>query len=541
MDESTQLALGTPSATKSRRLIVIAWLFTGIIVLAMLVTYYGISVLAAERAYVGGEGLWSKAQKEMVYALARYARYHKSADYQSFEAALAINLGDRQARLELEKPNPDYALARAGFLQGRNHPDDIEGMMRLFRDFRQVREMDQAIALWARADGQIDELVALAGRIHQAVEAGNTDESVMLPHLRALFAIHQRLIPLEDDFSATLGQAARKTQFLLLIVLFAGVSMFLGVAFLFSQRMVWQSAKLEDALRQGESQLRGLLQFAPLPILIVRMADQRFLFANEHALKQFKVAPADMDSWRARDVYVSLDDRDRLMAHLTQHRSADDWEIRLQDLDGIRFWAAISCQCISYNGEDCVLTALSNIEVRKRTQQELQHRAFHDELTGLPNRAMFMGSLRAAFEAKAGKGGHFALMFVDIDRFKVINDKLGHAAGDLLLQEVATRLGTSVSATDTVARLGGDEFVILVVERADPTWLTTRAKSIMAAMEEAIVLDAHRIHITVSIGISLYPQHGADLMTLMRSADMAMYRAKEQGRNNFQWCSEEDC
>jgi len=535
MADATQLALGSATAVNSRRLIVIAWLFSAIVLVTLAFSYYGIGILGAGRAYVGGEGLWSKAQKDMVYALARYASGHRAADRDAYLASRAVILGDRQARLELDKSAPDLDVARAGFRAGRNHPDDIDGMIRLFTDFRHVPDIGKAIGIWAAADHEIDQLDALAARIHAAVQAGPRGEADMQPLIDELFVINQRLRPLEDAFSSTLGEAARKTQLALIVLLFTGVSVFLLAAFVISTRLVRQNAATEMALRQGEAQLRGLLQFAPLPMIIARIADRSILFANDHALRQFKMATGD--GARSSDFYVSLDDRDILMRHLQEHRSVDDWEVRLKDAHGDAFWASMSSQCILYYGEPCVLTALSNIDVRKRNQQDLHRRAFHDELTGLPNRAMFMASLDQIFAQMRTDEGVFALMFLDVDRFKVVNDELGHGAGDKLLQEVANRLRACVAQPDLVARLGGDEFVILVAAQADAGKLHDIATAIMAAMLEPVLIDGHGVGITVSIGISRYPQDGADLTAMMKSADRAMYRAKESGRNNFQWCA----
>jgi diguanylate cyclase (GGDEF)-like protein len=535
MAEALHTAIATKSDVKSRRLINIAWLFSAIIVFALALTYYGIGILSAARAYVGGEGLWSKAQKDMVYALARYARYQQAGDYHTFLASSKVSLGDRQARLELEKPDPDLALARAGFLQGRNHPDDIEGMISLFRNFRRVPDIDKAVGIWSRADAQIDQLLALGEKIDAAVKAGRTDESVMVPHLRELFDINQRLMPLEDAFSYTLGEAARKTQLALLIALFACVSLLLVAAVLISRRLVRQNGDMENALRQGERQLRELLQVAPMPITIVRLSDQAVLFANELAYKQFKATPETLVAAKARDFYVSIDDRDKLIAHLKAQRFVNDWEVRMRDTQGAPFWISVSSKCIMYYGQECLLSALNNIELRKRNQQELQHRAFHDELTGLPNRAMFMGTLGDTFEHKQSVGGQFSLMFLDVDRFKQINDDLGHDAGDKLLQEVARRLLACVGPADTVARLGGDEFVILVPGHADGALLEAMLGKVMAAIRKPVCFGEHAISVTASIGISCYPQDGGDLMLIMKNADLAMYRAKELGRDNFSW------
>ncbi|MBA5606199.1 diguanylate cyclase [Duganella sp. FT3S] len=535
MAEPLHIEPALATGIKSRRLILIAWLFSAIIVLVLLFTYYGIGLLSAGRAYVGGEGLWSKAQKDAVFALERYTHYHQEADYDSYRAALDLILGDRQARLELEQPAPDLARARAGFLRGGNQPADIDDMIGLFRHFRHIPDIDKVIGIWTRGDAMIDELMALAHQVRASVQRGETDEAVVLAQLRELNAINQRLRPLEDDFSSTLGQAARTTEFILLAALFVGVALLLGAAILFSRRMVRQSEQVESALRQGEQQLRGLLQFAPLPIVIVRTSDNTILFANEHALKQFKLTATALALSRPADFYLRSEDRDTLFAHLRQHRSVEDWEVRLQDAHGIPFWASMSCQCISYDGQECVLTALNNIEVRKRNQQELQRRAFYDELTALPNRAMFMEALDDLLSRKAIEGGTFALMFIDVDRFKIINDELGHDAGDKLLQEVAARLTANVHQADMVARLGGDEFVVLVTEQTEADAVNRTANRIMAAMAPNFHFDQHQISVTISIGISCYPHDGTELMTVMKHADVAMYRAKERGRNNFQW------
>lgn len=535
MAESLHIEAASAGDMKSRRLILIAWLFSAIIVLVLAFTYYGIGLLSAGRAYVGGEGLWSKAQKDAVYALARYARYQQAADFQSYEQALDVILGDRQARLELERAEPDLALARAGFLRGRNHPDDIDGMIGLFRHFRHIPDIDKAIDIWTQADAEIDRLMALAQEIRLAVRAGRTGEDAMLPYLGRLSLINQRLMPLEDAFSSTLGQAARLTKTILLVVLFVGVSLLLGAALLFSLRMVRHTESVERMLRHGERQLRALLRFAPLPIVIVRLRDEAIVFANEHALKQFKLAASGLQQVRPGDFYVRPDDREALLAQLRQHRSVEDWEVRLRDTRGVMFWASLSSQCIQYDGEECVLTAVNNIELRKRHQQELQRRAFYDELTGLPNRAMFMDALDDLLTRKELEEGSFALMFIDVDRFKIINDELGHDAGDKLLQEVAARLTASVRPSDVVARLGGDEFVVLTTEPMDADSVSQTARQIMDAMAPAFALGQRDISVTISIGISSYPHDGTDLTSMMKSADVAMYRAKERGRNNYQW------
>lgn len=536
--QSLETGTLSPPNGKTRRLIVIVWLFVAIVVLTLGLTYYSIGLLSAARAYVAGEGLWSKAQKDMVYTLARYVRYREEEFYQAYRSSLSVILGDRQARLELEKENPDLQVAYAGFLQGRNHPDDIPGMIGLFRNFRHVPDLAKAIDIWGRADAEVNKLVLIAERVRAEGHTTKLTDANVALLLDEVYQISQRLMPLEDEFSYTLGAATRKAQAVLLFVMFALVLALLALACLFSRRLMRENESVQSALREGEKQLRDLMQFAPLPIVIVRLEDEAVLYANDHALKQFKISPASLQLLKASSFYIQQMDRAQFVAGLRQHGHLSDWEVRLQDTEGTPFWAQISSQIISYQRQDCVFTALSNINERKRFQAELQHRVFHDELTGLPNRAMFMDIFNKLL-AQTPHSSHkvFAVLFIDLDRFKIINDDLGHHVGDKLLQQVAQRLKASVRSCDIVSRLGGDEFVVLIQEQAETELIIRLANEICQAMERCYQLGDAQVNITTSIGISCYPRDGTDCLTLLKNADVAMYRAKERGRNNFQFYS----
>ena len=170
--------------------------------------------------------------------------------------------------------------------------------------------------------------------------------------------------------------------------------------------------------------------------------------------------------------------------------------------------------------------------------RKVEYLAFHDSLTELPNRAYFSRMLTQAMLEAQRYQRQFALLFLDLDRFKNINDSLGHDAGDELLQEIARRLTDSVRESDVVARLGGDEFVVLLPEIRDPMLVAPVAEKILAACARPFSLVGQEFRVTVSIGITLYPRDGDDEQTLMKNADMAMYRAKELGKNNFQFFSE---
>jgi diguanylate cyclase (GGDEF)-like protein/PAS domain S-box-containing protein len=175
----------------------------------------------------------------------------------------------------------------------------------------------------------------------------------------------------------------------------------------------------------------------------------------------------------------------------------------------------------------------AEIAERKLAEERIRHMAQHDTLTGLPNRALLHDRLEQAL-AQARRHGHrVAVMFLDLDRFKSINDTLGHEVGDILLQEVAHRLRGVVRAADTVGRLGGDEFVVVLHEVADSAAAAQVAEKIVTAFMPPVCIGAHELRASTSIGIALYPDSNVEAHALLKHADTAMYQAKHGGRNRF--------
>jgi diguanylate cyclase (GGDEF)-like protein len=161
--------------------------------------------------------------------------------------------------------------------------------------------------------------------------------------------------------------------------------------------------------------------------------------------------------------------------------------------------------------------------------------AQHDFLTGLPNRMLLDDRITQAIALAKRRRGLLAVLFLDLDNFKHINDSLGHAIGDVLLQSVAKTLIGCVRSSDTVSRQGGDEFVILVTESKNVAKVALTASKILAALLQPHLAEGNELHVTTSIGISVYPADGEDADTLLKNADTAMYFAKEKGRNNYQF------
>lgn len=188
-----------------------------------------------------------------------------------------------------------------------------------------------------------------------------------------------------------------------------------------------------------------------------------------------------------------------------------------------------------YVGEKCFFTIiLRDITERKRYEEMIKHQAFYDSLTDLPNRLLLKDRIALEISHSKHINKSLAIMYLDLDRFKLINDTLGHDIGDKLLKEIAKRLRNCVNETDTVARIGGDEFVILLPGITREENIGKIANKILEAVREPLFIDSHELYISVSIGVTIYPSDGDDDETLLTNADVAMYRAKEKGKNNFQ-------
>lgn len=207
--------------------------------------------------------------------------------------------------------------------------------------------------------------------------------------------------------------------------------------------------------------------------------------------------------------------------------------------DGSMFWNEVAMTAVPDEKGDIAnfISVFNDVTDRKRYEAALEHQANHDSLTGLPNRNLLQDRLNHAI-ALAHRGGEkLAVLVLDLDQFKRVNDGLGHNVGDVLLQKVATRMRDCVRDSDTVARLGGDEFMILTAEVNDERSIARVAQKILKQFERKITINRHDIIASASIGIAIYPRDGEDGDELFRNADTAMYRAKELGRNGFQFYS----
>jgi diguanylate cyclase (GGDEF)-like protein len=306
------------------------------------------------------------------------------------------------------------------------------------------------------------------------------------------------------------------------------------------RREVAQRQHAEALAREGERRLLRVEEIAHVGGWEWRIGEDEMVWTDE-TYRILGLAPGAAGPSFARYLErVHPEDRDAVehavhtalrdgTAYRARHRIVrPNGEIRVvEDTGSVEFAAD--------GRPERLLGVLHDVTERWQAEQRIHHLAHHDSLTGLANRLLLHDRLAHALETAARRRWKLALMFIDLDRFKSINDTLGHAAGDQLLCEAADRLRRCARASDTIARLGGDEFVVLLEGLDQSADATPVASHILRAFAAPLDLAGRRLDISASIGVVVYPDDGADVDTLMRNADTAMYQAKAQGRNNFQF------
>jgi diguanylate cyclase (GGDEF)-like protein len=401
-----------PAMLRGRSPFAIIWMFAAIVLCLLILANFSLGVLSSMRAYVGGESKWSKAQKDAVFHLQKYAATRAPDDFRQFLENIAIPLGDHSARIEMNKANPDIQKVRQGFAGGGNNPDDIDGMFNLYRRFHWVSVIQRAIQAWEAADRYIIQLDKAAGSLQREIESSSPRRQAIESTLAEVASINEKLTPIENQFIDALSEASRTTFRLLQAIMFA-------------------------------------------------------------------VAP------------------------------------------GLLILGTV--------------LSLRILQQRKREDDRVRHIAFHDDLTSLPNRLMLTQRLDQALSRHRRAATKLAILYINLDRFKVINDSLGHEVGDVLLRQVADRLRTQMREGDTLSRVGGDEFVVLIENYENSIDISACAQRLVEQLGLPYALGNKDCHVTLSIGISIFPGDGSDSQALLKAADMAMYRAKETGRNNYQY------
>ena len=297
--------------------------------------------------------------------------------------------------------------------------------------------------------------------------------------------------------------------------------------------------RAERLLRESETRYRLLFE-RNLAGVYRATTDGKVLDCNDACARIFGCeSREDFLSRPSSTYYFSEEDRERLVAKLREQKSVTNFEVKMRRRDGTVVWVLENLNFLEgADGQPDVMEGtIIDITARKQQQEQVEYQAYHDMLTGLPNRLLFRDRIAMALAHAKRTSRCVAVMFLDLDEFKNVNDTRGHNVGDRLLQAVALRLVGSVRAEDTVARMGGDEFTVLLSDIADRRGASTVAQKLLEAVRHPMTFDGEELKATTSIGIAIYPEDGTDAETLLRTSDRAMYRAKELGRNNFQFAN----
>ncbi|OGB21539.1 MAG: hypothetical protein A3I66_00195 [Burkholderiales bacterium RIFCSPLOWO2_02_FULL_57_36] len=302
-----------------------------------------------------------------------------------------------------------------------------------------------------------------------------------------------------------------------------------------SLELFYQAQERELALRESEERYRLLVESSPDAILVE--SDGRIVFANAAAQHLFHADSADVLLNRTMTELAAPACQAQVATaihELKRDGSSRAGEEQALRLDGKIIDITVTRLSFQYRGNRAVHMVARDISERKELETRLHYQATHDTLTGLPNRNLLVDRLDLAIAEARRENRRFMVSFIDLDRFKWINDSFGHNAGDALLQSVASGMSACLRESDLLARIGGDEFVLLLCNTSSEDESVSVLRRVMAAVNHRVTIDGHVIVVTCSAGCSVYPDDGDTADALLRSSDAAMYRAKEAGRNTMQ-------
>ena len=350
----------------ARKLLIIVGVFVAIVICVFFLGVLRSEILTGVRAYVGGEGLWSKAEKRAVLSLTRYAETHAEADYQQYLDEIAVPLGDKQARLQLQLASPDMNVVRQGFIQGRISPDDVDSMSMLFRRFGRIGYMAKAIAIWTEGDRYIDQLRSLGNDLHQEVSSLHPDSGKIRQITEQVEAVDAQVTPLEDEFSSTLSEGARwiDRDLSLAIVLASGVLLLIGISL---------STAVLNQIRNSEEKYRNLINSANDAILVIDPQTRVILEANNKAGEMVGIPEYELVGRPESTLYpvAANGSKQQLLRPATNEKNPQH-ELKLQRADGTLLPVEVSASTTELNGKPAILGIFRDIRERVEAAEVLR-------------------------------------------------------------------------------------------------------------------------------------------------------------------------
>ena len=532
-----------PRISSAYRVYLIIALFVAIILCFVLIIQVQMDTLTAIRAYVGGEGLWAKAQKDAVLSLEHYAISHDEADYQAYVRLIQVPLGDKKARIELQKESPDLAIVQDGLIdQGRNHPDDLGPAVRLFRRFQHGAYMSQVIKHWTTGDRLIADLNAVANALHSEVTSRrNNQKTLQVLHAR-LDAINRQLTGEEDLFSSTLADASRWANNVSRTLTYAIALLFVVLGVVLSRPIIRRIHATENALLESEEQYRSIFEHVDDIIYTVE-PDGTFSSISPSIERLLGWHP---DEWidRPFSLIVHPDDLPYMQELFVKAQSGESlpvFQVRVLMKAGGYLESEVVANPVHHAGSIAILGVVRDITERKKKEKEIHLLAATDSLTGLVNRREFTSILENEISRARRYGTPLSLVMYDLDHFKQVNDSFGHDIGDHVLQTITALVKRSIREIDVEARWGGEEFMILMPQ-SDIHAASNAAEKLRNAIahhrfnttgsvaENSGSITASFRCTTASFGVVEFAQQD-DMNSLLKNADEALYKAKGKGRN----------
>jgi diguanylate cyclase (GGDEF)-like protein/PAS domain S-box-containing protein len=544
-----EIPLPARLANVDRKILSVTWPLIVISVLMLSLSVFSLTIMSSTRAYVNGESMWSKAERRAIAELRKFGNTGASTDYQNFRTEIAVPLNDRVARLELQKINPDYPVASSGLIAGRNFPDDVPGMMRLFRIFQNYSLFAEAISIWTRGDMYILQLDEVGRQMHTAVESGGDVRNRVSQLLDEAELIHLRVAPLEDEFSAALGHASRVVSSALLIFLTLCSTILVAIGAAISRITIRRSERMADTLRATQEQayveqVRARVTLGSIVDAVISTdRERRVIYMNGAAeqLTGWLAAEADCQSLGTIMHIHPEPNTTSVMAEIERVMGGEQLSgaatgVLLQRRDGSATPVHERASPIrdQYGDVTGIVLVLRDITQERAFATQLHHQATHDALTGLTNRREFEHQLLLAIEDQKRTRTDYALLYLDLDQFKVVNDTCGHAAGDELIRQVSWVVRQGLRAGDVLARLGGDEFGALLTGCPHEVALKI-AEAVRSAISELRFIWGGKIFVVnASIGVLSLADCLPTVSEVMSAVDQACYLAKDNGRNRVQ-------
>ena len=527
--------LGTP------RLLGIVWPFIAVVLFQALLGGVSLYTLSAVRGYVAGESLWSKSQKDAIYYLNLYADSRDESIFGKSQQAMAVPEGGHELRVALDSEPPDREAARRGIIKGGNHPDDVPSLIWLYLNFRHFSYLEIAIDRWIEGDAYLVQLDEVAREMHERIIHNQATDADMARWKARIFAINEGVTPAAKAFSDALGEGSRVILRWLLFTNLATALGLIALALLRTHKLLAQRHAFADALQLEKERAQITLQ---------SIGDGVITTDVEGAIAYMNPAAEALTHWKAAQavglplaaLFNLLDENAQadgfsLIEHILsgQLSGSSEHAMLIQRLDGSTVSVTLVGSPIHTAGKvSGTVLVLHDMTQERQYIANLSWQATHDALTGLANRREFEFRLEQALLNLTRQPGRHALMFLDLDQFKLVNDTCGHAAGDELLRHICALLQSGLREGDTLARLGGDEFGILL-ENCSPESSERIAEILRQTVQNLhFVWKGRPFVTTVSIGVVHVAQNPTTLESLLRAADMACYMAKEKGRNRVQ-------